>query len=415
MVLLLLILKRPALHSPRLRFSLIIFIAAGAAASFQLTFFAVSGMETVIQAFLVLFLFYRLSEKPVFDYGNSVLSMLIFLGRAEGFIIPAAVIAYLLFMRIKDGKHKQKGKPLFDKKEKLSLIIFAVFVVLFLLSRLLYFGDIVPNTFYAKLPWATGSRVHWLFKGFDDIVLFFSLNGGPLLIIVLSFALFPKGKENRSVLPVLFFLAVYLFFQKWVGGDWMLGARFLIPVAPLAAAGMLIGLKTAADMLKERKAEIILTYAIIAASFLMAGKNIEYAVEFEQKKGGYPVNVMTSNGLPELGIWLKEHIPPDYLMRAYRIGAIGYYSGLRIIDDHGLTNKKVAKIKGSGTAEEQKEKVLAYIRSLQPDLIIWDCNEKNPPEPGYLLIHEAYSGSQCMGVWVKEDNVKKDFDELSYR
>ena len=41
------------------------------------------------------------------------------------------------------------------------------------------------------------------------------------------------------------------------------------------------------------------------------------------------------------GIWLREHTPPDAVVAANDVGAIGYYSGRRVVDVAGLVDPEV--------------------------------------------------------------------------
>ena len=104
-----------------------------------------------------------------------------------------------------------------------------------LVFRVVYYGELVPNTFYAKSahdPYA-GQGLHYLSL---YLSAYWLLLGIPVLLVAAGFA---RLRAKRSLRPpfagaiAAAVVGAYVAYVVWVGGDFMF-ARFLIPVTPLA-------------------------------------------------------------------------------------------------------------------------------------------------------------------------------------
>lgn len=104
-----------------------------------------------------------------------------------------------------------------------------------LLVRLLYFADVLPNTYYAKRFWDFNARGY--------LAGFFDTYARPCQLAVVGLLLGLLGGRagvRRTVLVGLFGACVVYF--AWSSrGDWMREWRFLAPLAPLLGAAMAAG------------------------------------------------------------------------------------------------------------------------------------------------------------------------------
>jgi hypothetical protein len=122
----------------------------------------------------------------------------------------------------------------------------------------------------------------------------------------------------------------------------MLGYRYLCPVLPLyaslAAAGAVaaydatLGAAGRARIWRGAAAAVIAVGAIYSFSF---------GLRFRQDIRQYPNFVMTSREMTAAARWLADHYRPDTTITCWRIGALRYYSGLRVIDINGLTDAQI--------------------------------------------------------------------------
>jgi hypothetical protein len=92
-----------------------------------------------------------------------------------------------------------------------------------------YFGDLLPNTFYAKMGPAPG-------RDYDGVGYVWSLVQRRPLLVLGPVALLGITRRPAAVLPVVLAAAAVGF--AWIaGGDWMMNRRLLVPALPLLALG----------------------------------------------------------------------------------------------------------------------------------------------------------------------------------
>ncbi|MBE8417053.1 hypothetical protein IQA55_15170, partial [Leptospira borgpetersenii serovar Tarassovi] len=109
--------------------------------------------------------------------------------------------------------------------------------VFFYIWKLEYYGNLLPNTFYAK----SGGNVN-LLQGLVYLRSFLTMYYGMIPIVgFLFFSLFQtirkysfptqKKKDFRWILFVLFPI-LYSGYYTWIGGDFMF-SRFYLPILPI--------------------------------------------------------------------------------------------------------------------------------------------------------------------------------------
>ena len=168
--------------------------------------------------------------------------------------------------------------------------------------------------------------------------------GIPLAALVL-FLLFGIVR-NRKLLfidderkrPGIFLSLIWIFAlpAAYLLIDFQVISRYLIPVSPFI---IILGTASAAvfcERYLRRSSKIILS--IFAALVMIQNVLFLNIVVVEPTKG-------FSDGLQEvlvrMGIYLSENSDPDDLVAAPDIGAIGYYSGRRILDLGGLVTPEI--------------------------------------------------------------------------
>ena len=185
--------------------------------------FASCGLETALFTLLVTALCATLlaAERPRGFAFAGVLAGLLALTRPDGAIfgLPAGIAALVASLR---------------QRRMAPFVAYALpalgLLVPFLLWRHSYYGDWLPNTFYAKSggdPYVgQGLRYVWLYLQ-SYWILVPAVLSLPLLLFV----------RARAAVLVAGFSLLYLLFVVWVGGDFMF-ARFLMPITPLLYLGL---------------------------------------------------------------------------------------------------------------------------------------------------------------------------------
>ena len=377
------------------------------ATSFPLTFFAITGMETVLFSLLTLLIFLDATRLKI-TFRFTFLIFLAFLCRPEGITFLFGIISGVFFIRWlghDQGNTTYERILFFDHKEILALVILALAVITFLGLRWNYYGEILPNTFFAKAPWSVAAETfHWSLKGIRSIIYFFSQSGGIIGIIIFMAAIFRKDRYFNVLVMVAAVTLSLMLFQKYAGSDWMIGSRYFIPALPVWAIGLGIcfvnlGILDACSSSFSRC--IVVSIAVL----IIATMNIAEASQFLKNIRDYPNNVQSSIELKDVGNWIQNNLPREYQVRNWRIGAIGYYCDNPIIDTWGLVDREIARLRFHVSSEDEGNKLVqSAIQKRNPEVIITKLypgilsDEKN-----YSLVHEGKNGNETLGVWVRRD------------
>jgi hypothetical protein len=211
--------------------------------------------------------------------------------------------------------------------------------------RLVYYGDWLPNTFYAK----DGGGAYWS----QGWVYAAEFHLGSHFWVVLGLALLAGALPARSPAEVelrrFVVLAVPLFelYVLRLGGDFMAGRFYvsLLPLGLLAAEGTI-------HALAEARRSVWLAGAALGAT-LRGGSLVEpNTIRWFMADEGtvYPVvgwsPVEIGHSYWRVGRFLRERVTDQGLhpvLATGNIGFVGYYSGLPLIDLHGLTDRTIAR------------------------------------------------------------------------
>jgi len=345
-----------------------------------------SGLETSL---FMLFVFagtacyasYRRTGRHLLWSGG--LLALAALTRPDGvllFAATAAAVALLEFRR--DG---------LQPAIRFAAAFLAIFVPYFV-ARSIYFGDLFPNTAYAKV----GFGVSQLTRGARYVWSYVVQYGVPLWIAPVLLYLWRSREDWLWYFSGL--IALYLSYIVYVGGDGLAFHRFIVHVAPLiyfvAAAALVdvyrrdIAPRTSGGVRAGVGAVAIAAMlAFSARTALTPVVQPERARWFEPQSGLWFPNAGRDHTyvwfdtyfIDRLAIasrYLQEHAPRGSVVAATPAGAIGYYMDHDVIDMLGLTDKHIARApdtgqngRGSGRAGHEKGDG-AYVLSRAPDYIL---------------------------------------------
>ncbi|MGQ9584959.1 MAG: hypothetical protein ACUVXG_06115, partial [Anaerolineae bacterium] len=201
------------------------------ASSFGIVFYGVSGLETLFLALLLAAgncLFVRNGFRV--SLPSTLCFVLVALTRPEGILYWPAV-ALLDWVR-----NRSLGR-----RHLAALALYGGLLGAFLLWRHSYYGEWLPNTFYAKPP-----HTMPVVRAFPDLHRFILYNGGiPFLLLA---ALPWWGGKGRDLVALLWSqVLVGLLFMLYSGGDWMASYRYLVPILPLYSVLAVQGLRQAVE------------------------------------------------------------------------------------------------------------------------------------------------------------------------
>jgi len=284
--------------------------------SLDFVIYAGSGLETPLFAGLLLALAGVLAPSPL--RGRTALaglaSGLLALCRPEGFaLIPiAAAVVW-----------RREGR----RGALLCLGVAVLLATPWLIWARLFYGDWLPNPYYAKAGALSLASARW---GLDYLFLghpWPSRLGLALTLAALCLiALRPPAPGLRGLaLGCLGWMGYVLL----VGGDFMAGLRFLVPVwGPM----LVVLLATAQARRSLAPAMLGIVLLLTAARWLDPRPALKLRFERAMHQSE-----------TELARYLKATAPPDALVAVNAAGVLPYYSGLPCLDMVGINDRHIAR------------------------------------------------------------------------
>ncbi len=193
------------------------------ATSAHFSLWSVGGLETTLFGFLLLLLCFVLLSLAGWRRHILLALILFFLSitRPEGPMFVAVAFTVVL-VNIEKMKLREWSSLFW-------LPLYSLLYGGYLLWRLFYYGDFVPNTYYVKITGGTDRII----AGVKYLIAFFNSHGSLFWV----FAILAVGVVLVKRTNVLFLLSLcfsaLVAFSIYSGGDWMPGFRFLVPVLPL--------------------------------------------------------------------------------------------------------------------------------------------------------------------------------------
>lgn len=352
-----------------------------------------AGLETGFFTLLVLIssAFYVLSQagtRKTYALLTGCGFALATLTRPEGVLVMGVTAIHLLFTGSQEAFHAQGG-PAYIRlhpgqfigrcwrilREPLVLILGAYLIIIlpYFLWRLTYYGDLLPNTFYAK----TGGGVPQVLRGLRYAQGFALAFGGPLLLVLLL----PLGIDWRTTVTswrgyLTLLVAVYSTYIILVGGDHFRGERFFVPLIPWLAILMADGGATICRW--SRRTPLFRSFTAVMLSFsllLFSGYALLRTASFDHILRGLDESVWIWR---ELGWWMHDHAGPEESIAVMGAGAIAYYANRTTVDLLGLNEKHIARVAmpdmGTGAAGHEKRDPGYVLHVRQPTYIprMWD-------------------------------------------
>jgi hypothetical protein len=256
-------------------------------------------------------------------------------------------------------------------------------------TRLVLFGDFLPNTFWAKSGGtADHARLGWLYIR-DALTDYPTALFAPLALF------FQSGR--RMVGYYLMVALVWTLFFLRSGGDFFSYGRMFVPLVPGLTVLATLGLFAALDRLPIGWKQWSIAGPVVAGFLLLVPAlwaDSEHAIP-EQ------------HGMVRVGRWTQVgkylgNVHPGATVAATPVGAIGYFSGARILDLVGLVDRTVAK-EGSRIPDLSSRGKIGhervhteYILSQQPDIIVIDLWKREPFARGDRINSQFHGERELM-------------------
>ncbi len=293
----------------------------------------VNGLETML--FTMILSIFLLSRFIFFSKNLSlILIPFLVIVRPEGLIIAVCTIILDLILRNHDRRYRV-----------LSLVILIISALMLFSSRYLLFGELLPNTYYAK-----AHQVFSMTRFYSGLIYMIKFNIKTMFIPLILFIILiirsaGNYKKNRHVFSLIIIILIYIAVIMYEGGDWIPFGRFIVPVIPVLFFLIFYKLN-----LKKAYLPLIIIFFLSQA----ATGIYEYSYVNDRAKGYRYAHM-------EIAQYIKRNYGAGIKTALMDIGIFKYYSGAEVFDIIGLTNKSVSR---------DPENLTAYIKSFDPDIFI---------------------------------------------
>jgi len=305
---------------------------------FDYIFYALGGMETALLSLVGVLLVYgaQSPRRPAWPVAGGAFSFLLH---------PECLLIYPLWRAVTWRLDGLRGS-----RRWLQVVGFAALIAAITGARYLYFGQLVPNTFYAKPTDPSGALEGlWTSLVGTNLNLAFPFRGLPGLALLLCGAWLMTRKLPRAGAMAAAVVGVGWLFSAYAERDWTSTARYFAPYIPLAFLLFWVGVVQLVRKIAGPAREKPIVPALLLTSALVIGGTGAMRTArllSEDFVTRYPGYVMVGRDLVPACLWIRDHVPQDAVIATRRIGAVGYYSGRRVFDyKFGLIHKSVAHLK----------------------------------------------------------------------
>jgi hypothetical protein len=228
------------------------------------------------------------------------------------------------------------------------LVVFGVLFGVYFLVRWGHYGHPLPNTFYAKLDYGSLALIR---RGTSYLVDF--AVAAPLLVLPAVGSVLVIRRLDPWARVALLVVGVQLAVVVYEGGDHFAMFRFLVPVIPflsLLLVQAILALSRRANVARRMRDPLAVTVAVLllAASGAIIGHAPKRDDEEERshlQRATFETRLAI--GWASLGRWFGQSVPSHYSLATIAVGAIGYHSGLTIIDPYGIVDPVIAHGEGA--------------------------------------------------------------------
>lgn len=362
-----------------------------------------SGLENPLYTTLICTLLFLCIRASATEAASSIaimagiLSALIALTRPDGVVYSVLFPAALLLgpaCRFRT-RARQLGAYLFP---------FSIFAGAYVWFRTTYFGDWLPNTYYAK-PGSNASRVvdegvFGTLRTLADLLSnsAFPVGGGVALLVLAGFPLLMLGRSRlldvRSLAIIFFFIVAGLAAYEILPPDWMGEYRFATPLFPLLylfvfmVLGALAKTWISGDYFIHRALPATLVFAFITG----AAGDFVFRIDRFLAAPTVSIEDVAKNYADRFNVYAEFLGLEEASLGAPDIGGALMYSRLRIVDLAGLCDRRIGRlIHRDKTAlrkyllEEEKP---TFIHVHGPWAIAFDLYADPGFSEQYMIIHE---------------------------
>jgi len=326
-----------------------------------------SGLETMLYALLITagcyqYLHYIANSRPFSLSLASIIFALVAMTRPEGILFAVGMFFYEI---MRHYFQRNEGLRLQARSILYAFLVFFVPFSVWFMWRAIYYQSLFPNTVYAK---SGGSLFHF-WRGLTYVIRFIRAcweGSGPLLFLGM-FGILSRAKRQVYFLYIEFTL--YIIFVIYVGGDYMVNARFGAPVLPIMTALAASGVQALASYVQgvpKRLSRLFVAGTVITIVLVKLPE-----VRDASRAAKIQINSMLETRR-QIGEWLYQHCPSNTVTSIGTAGVVPYYSRLFNIDFSGINDRHIARLGQVDKRIGHQRADGAYVLARRPDLILID-------------------------------------------
>jgi arabinofuranosyltransferase len=326
---------------------------------YPLYYWAPAGLETALYTALLTAAAWSLVTRHPWPF--AVVAALVGVTRPEGPLFALALVGLAWLV------HGRRAlRP--------GLLVLALGpLAAWLVFRRAYYGEWLPNTYYAK---ATGSL--WARMVAGTIYAF----PGLLALAVTGAVMGWGGLRQRRSLAAAALAGLVVATAIGAGGDWMWHGRMLGPALPTLVALSVAGVAAAPA---RRRFVLVLACGLGWPALLTPPEPLARAFAFGRLPPlAYQEGTLVPASLAAAA-FIAQHYPPDALLAVNHAGALPYALPNPVIDMTGLADRHIAHEVAGGLHQKYDA---AYVLSRRPRLIV--LNSRTRPGTAGRWYHAGY-------------------------
>jgi len=333
-----------------------------------ISWYSVSGMETIFFSFLLLlFVCFSLKLFGKLKYTDLVFGILLIFTRPEGIAIVILLYIGILIQLILE-------------KRPFKIIIVKIFCVGafqlgFVLWRWSYYGYLLPNTYYAKVA---GGGIDHFQLGLQYLNRALITGGYWLLLIPATyvFVLFILYRKIPIIIiswsiTIIFY---FLYIMKSGGDNWFAFPyyRHLVHIFPL----LILNFSYSLSLILQKK-NLTLIFISIVVVGLLNRSPVRYPGPILQELEGFNnsqckfkiYNYLQHDPPSEYIAWIRDNFSQDTKIAVTLGGALPYFTDFYSIDMLGLSDTYIAHhgVFQAGAVDTKTD--MDYVLKQKPDLI----------------------------------------------
>jgi len=295
--------------------------------------YSTAGLEGPLLSFLLISTVYFSIRKNKYHIViTSLLMGLVGICRPEGLLY-----SFLWFLFSFELNH-------FDIKiqvKRISLILLPN--IIYFAFRLSYYGELLPNTAFAK-PSGTYSSLIGFLENFNYLIII----SFPLTTLLFYNYVKNDRSQNIFLRSIAGLLLANLIFLFYAGGDWMLFSRFFLPIWPILLLGFTYLLISFLYSIAENQYSFTIISYVCLLGLVITEVLLFQEQWFEYNSNSNYANLMKGKDQVIVGEWLNKNIKKNSTVATFRIGGISYGApNLFFYDTFGLTDKEISKFRSA--------------------------------------------------------------------